>query len=101
MRVSESYFTAPKVSPWTSCFWLNQPTTTIGAIASSDAADNLAQNNPSGLEYDAISAASVPAFAELRFSDQNASFHASTRHSSAVDASVPTASGLITCTNSL
>ena len=56
-----SYFTAPKVRPCTSCFWLNQPNTMIGAIASSDAADSLAQNRPSGLEYDAISAASVPA----------------------------------------
>src|SRR5207245_3520027 len=49
------YFTAPKVSPCTSCFWLNQPTTTIGAIASNDAAESLAQKRPSGLEYDAIS----------------------------------------------
>jgi hypothetical protein len=45
-----TYFTAPKVSPCTNCFWLNQPNTTIGAIAINDAADSLAQNNPSGLE---------------------------------------------------
>ena len=44
------YFTAPKVKPCTSCFWLNQPNTTIGAIAMKEAADNLAQNRPSGLE---------------------------------------------------
>jgi hypothetical protein len=45
-----AYFTAPKVRPWTSCFWLNQPNTTIGAMAISEAADSLAQNRPSGLE---------------------------------------------------
>ncbi len=44
------YLTAPKVSPCTSCFWLNQPKTTMGAMAISDAADNLAQKRPSGLE---------------------------------------------------
>ena len=59
----EVYLTAPKVSPCTSCFWLNQPNTTIGAIAISEAADSLAQNRPSGLEYEAISVASVPALA--------------------------------------
>ena len=58
------HFTAPKVRPCTSCFWLNQPNTTIGAIAISEAADSLAQNRPSGLEYDAISVASVPALAD-------------------------------------
>jgi hypothetical protein len=42
--------TAPKVRPCTSCFWLNQPNTTIGAMAISEAADSLAQNSPSGLE---------------------------------------------------
>src|SRR5258705_13471262 len=65
-----------------------------------EAHDSLAQNRPSGLEYEAISAARVPALAELRLSDQNASFQASTRHSSPVDASVPIASGRITCVNS-
>ncbi|BAR60443.1 hypothetical protein ACVIWV_004552 [Bradyrhizobium diazoefficiens] len=44
------YFTAPKVSPRTSCFWLNQPRTRMGAIASVEAADSFAQNSPSGLE---------------------------------------------------
>ncbi len=61
-------WTAPKVRPCTSCFWLNQPNTTMGAMAISEAADNLAQNRPSGLEYEAISAASVPALAEVRLS---------------------------------
>ena len=44
------YLTAPKVRPWTSCFWLNQPKTTMGAMAIREAADSLAQNRPSGLE---------------------------------------------------
>ena len=55
--LSSSLVTSPhqRSGPCTSCFWLNHPNTTIGAIASSDAADNFAQNRPSGLEYDAIS----------------------------------------------
>jgi hypothetical protein len=60
----------------------------------------LAQNKPSGLEYDAISAASVPALAALKLSDQKASFQLSTRHNKPVDASVPIASGRMTCVNS-
>ena len=40
------YFTAPKVRPRTSCFWLNQPMMRIGAMASVEAADSFAQNNP-------------------------------------------------------
>ena len=44
------HFTAPKVRPRTSCRWLNQPRTRIGAIAMVEAADSLAQNRPSGLE---------------------------------------------------
>src|ERR1700750_3468106 len=94
------YLTAPKVRPCTSCFWLNQPNTTMGAMASTEAADSFDQNRPSGLEDDAISAASVPAFAAVRLSDQNASFHASTRHSRPVDAMPPIASGRITWRNS-
>src|SRR6185295_10254857 len=88
-----TYLTAPKVRPCTSCFWLNQPKTTMGAMAISEAADNLAQNRPSGLEYEAMSAASVPALAELRLSDQKASFQLSTRHRRPVDASPPMPSG--------
>ena len=42
-----------------SCFWLNQPTTTIGPMASREAAESLAQKSPSGLEYEAINAASI------------------------------------------
>jgi hypothetical protein len=45
-----AYFTAPKVRPRTSCFWVSQPITRIGATASTEAADSLAQNSPSGLE---------------------------------------------------
>src|SRR5256885_7145078 len=70
----DGYLTAPKVMPCTSCFWLNQPNTTMGAMAISEAAESLAQNSPSGLAYEAISVASVPARALLRFSDQKASF---------------------------
>ena len=72
----------------------------MGAMAISEAAESLAQNRPSGLEYEAISAASVPAFAELRLSDQKASFHASTRHSRPVAAMPPIASGSSTLRNS-
>jgi hypothetical protein len=45
-----AYFTAPKVNPCTSCFWVSHPSTMIGATARSDAADSFAQNRPSGLE---------------------------------------------------
>ncbi len=45
-----SYFTAPNVRPRTSWRCENQPITRIGAMASVDAADSLAQNRPSGLE---------------------------------------------------
>src|SRR5471032_1936602 len=88
-----AYLTAPKVMPCTSCFWQNQPSAMIGAIAISEAADSLAQNRPSGLEYEAISQASVPALAAPRLSDQNDSFQAQTMHTSAVEAMPPTASG--------
>jgi hypothetical protein len=37
-----SYFTAPKVKPRTSCFWLNHPMIKIGAMAIVDAAESLA-----------------------------------------------------------
>ena len=36
------YFTAPKVRPRTSCFWLNHPRIRIGAIAMVEAAESLA-----------------------------------------------------------
>ena len=48
----------------------------IGAIAMVDAADNLAQNNPSGLEYEAMNAVSGAALAAVRLSVQKASFQA-------------------------
>ena len=38
----------------------------MGAMAIRDAAESLAQKSPSGLEYCAISAAKVPAFAAVR-----------------------------------
>jgi hypothetical protein len=43
------YFTAPKVRPRTSCFWLSQPSTRIGAMARVEAALSFAHNSPSGL----------------------------------------------------
>ena len=60
----------------------------------------MAQNRPSGLEYCAISAASVPALAALRLSDQKASFQLSTRHSRPVEAKLPSDSGSSTWTAS-
>lgn len=44
----QTHLTAPKVRPWTSCFWASHPKTTIGATASVETAETLAQNNPSG-----------------------------------------------------
>lgn len=58
------YFTAPKDRPRTSCFWLIQPKIRIGAQARVETADNLAQNSPSGLEYEAINAVNGAAFDE-------------------------------------
>src|SRR6218665_1737242 len=95
------YLTAPKVRPWTSCFWLNQPKTTMGAMAISEAADSLAQNRPSGLEDDAIRVARVPALAEVRFRAQKDSFQLSTRHNRPQDAMPPTDSGITTSRNSV
>jgi hypothetical protein len=43
-----TYFTAPKVSPRTSCFCVNHPSTMIGATAKKEAAESLAQNSPGG-----------------------------------------------------
>ena len=48
------YLTAPKVRPRTICFWVIQPKIRIGAMASVEAAESLAQNSPSGLEKDAM-----------------------------------------------
>ena len=47
-RVPLPYFTAPKVRPRTSCRWLIQPNTRIGAIAIVEAAESFAQNRPFG-----------------------------------------------------
>src|SRR2546427_11631975 len=66
----DGYLTAPKVMPCTSCFWLNQPNTTMGAMAISEAAESLAQNSPSGLAYEAISVASVPATLIATYADR-------------------------------
>src|SRR5690554_5090463 len=44
--VERHHFTAPKVRPRTSCFWLNQPMSRMGAMASREAAESLARNRP-------------------------------------------------------
>ena len=44
------HLTAPKVKPRTSCFCENQPRMRIGAMASVEAAESLAQKKPSGAE---------------------------------------------------
>src|SRR5690606_18833170 len=46
----DAYFTAPNDRPRTSCFWLIQPKTRMGAQARVETAESLAQNSPSGLE---------------------------------------------------
>src|SRR6516162_4603390 len=48
----------------------------MGATASSDAAESLAQNSPSGLEYEAINTVRGAALALVRLRLQNASFQA-------------------------
>ncbi|MNI87653.1 hypothetical protein D3C73_1448680 [compost metagenome] len=53
----------------------------------------MAQNSPSGLEYEAINAVSGAAFDEVRFSDQKASFQHRISDSSTVDARPPLAIG--------
>src|SRR5271155_1174210 len=52
------HLTAPKVKPRTSCFCENQPRMRMGAMASVDAAESLAQKKPSGAEYEAMKAGS-------------------------------------------
>jgi hypothetical protein len=68
----------------------------MGAIAIKEAADNFAQNKPSGLEYDAINVAKVPDLAALKFKAQNASFQLNTKHNKPVDANPPIANGINT-----
>ena len=53
-----AYLTAPKVRPRTSWRWLIQPNTRMGAMASVEAAESLAQNRPSGAEKEAMKAVS-------------------------------------------
>ena len=69
------YFTAPKVRPRTSWFWLSQPRIRMGGMASVEAAERLAKNRPSGLENEAMNAVSGAAFEVVRVRLQNASFH--------------------------
>ncbi|MNL70528.1 hypothetical protein D3C87_1955440 [compost metagenome] len=58
----------------------------------------MAQNNPSGLEYEAINAVSGAALDEVRFSDQNASFQHRISDSNTVEARPPLAIGSSTRT---
>src|SRR5690242_711207 len=80
------YLTAPKVRPRTSCRWLIQPNTRIGAIAIVEAADSLAQNRPSGAENEAMKVVSGAARELVRLRLQNASFQHRMIESRAVDA---------------
>src|SRR5215212_5723888 len=80
------YFTAPNVSPRTSWRWLIHPKTRMGAIATVDAADSLAQNSPSGAENDAMNVVSGAALEVVRFRLQKASFQHRMIDKSAVDA---------------
>src|ERR1700742_3762496 len=68
------YLTAPNVRPRTSWRCENQPSTMIGAIAISEAADSFAQNCPSGEEYSEMKKLSGAAYLLVRLSVQNASF---------------------------
>ena len=58
----------------------------MGAIDKVEAADNLAQNKPSGLEKEAVNAVRVAAFTVVRLRLQNASFQQRMRESNAVEA---------------
>ena len=62
----ERHFTAPNVRPRTSCFWQNQPRTTIGPTAAVDTADNRPKNRPSGARLPSISLDSVAASVVVR-----------------------------------
>src|SRR3712207_259293 len=86
MATPLGYLTAPKVRPRTNWRWLIQPKTRIGAIATVDAADSLAQNRPSGAENEAMKVVSGAAFEVVRFRLQNASFQHRMMDRSAVDA---------------
>ena len=60
------HFTAPKVRPRTSCFWQNQPSTTIGPTAAVDTADKRPKNSPSGARFPSISLDRVAASVVVR-----------------------------------
>src|SRR5919112_5102411 len=81
-----NYLTAPKVRPRTSWRWLIQPKTRMGAMAIVDAAESLAQNNPSGAENEAMKVVNGAASDVVRFRLQNASFQHRMMDRSAVDA---------------
>src|ERR1700757_4109995 len=93
LESKQGYFTAPKVSPRTSCFWVSQPITRIGATASTEAADSFAQNKPPGLEYKALTTLKGAALALVRLMLQSASFQLKMINSNAVDDSPGNAIG--------
>ena len=73
-------------------------------MASSDAAESLAQNRPSGLENEAMNAVSGRACVAVRLMLQNASFQHRMIDSSAVEAMPGSASGtssIVTCCHGL
>src|SRR5688572_31235764 len=96
VNIDMAYFTAPKVRPRTSCFWLNQPMIRIGAMASVEAADSFAQNSPCGLENELMKAVSGAASVVVRRIVQNASFQARMMFKSIVEAMPGTAIGVST-----
>src|ERR1700709_1254119 len=100
LPIVASYLTAPKVRPRTSWRCENQPSTMIGAIAINDAAESLAQNCPSGLEYSEMKKLSGAAYLLVRLSVQNASFQDRITLSSSVEAMPGTAMGASTLASS-
>ena len=69
-------------------------------MAMMDAAESLAQNCPSGLEYSEIKKLKGAANLLVRFKDQNASFHAKIKLRRQVEAMPGIAMGVKTCVSS-
>src|SRR5665811_2179887 len=75
--------------------------TMIGAMAMIEAAESLAQNCPSGLEYSEMKKLKGAAYLLVRLSDQKASFHARIRLSRQVETMPGTAIGVRILVSSL
>jgi hypothetical protein len=54
-QITKHYLTAPKVRPWTNCFWQNHPKTTIGPTAAVETAERRPKNKPSGARLPSMS----------------------------------------------